>query len=34
MEIYFKDEKDAKTFLELCRAIAKVLEENEKLRKT
>jgi len=34
MEIYFKDEKDAYAFLELCRIITKVIDENEKLRKT
>jgi hypothetical protein len=32
MEIYFKDEKDAETFLNLCKIIAKVIEKNERFK--
>jgi hypothetical protein len=32
MRILFEDESETKTFLELCRLIGKVLEENEKFK--
>jgi hypothetical protein len=33
MKVHFEDEDDAKAFLEFCRLIAKVMEENEKWEK-
>jgi hypothetical protein len=32
IKIRFEEEKDAETFLELCKIIAKVIEENEKFK--
>ena len=32
MKICFEDESTTKTFLEFCRIVAYVLEENEKLK--
>ena len=33
MKIYFEDDKDTENFLNLCKIIAKVIEENEKFKK-
>jgi hypothetical protein len=32
MKIYFEDEKDTYAFLDLCKIIAKVMEESEKFK--
>jgi hypothetical protein len=32
IKIHFEEEKDAEAFLNLCKIIAKVIEENEKFK--
>lgn len=32
MRIYFENKKDTRAFLQLCKTIAKILEENERLK--